>query len=321
MTAKLKIVCLDRDTLAPFTNLRRPDFPHEWVDYGKTSPDQAAERLQGAAICVVNKVKLTADTIAKCPDLKMISVTATGTDAFDLAACRKQGIVVSNIRGYSVHTVPEHAFGLILALKRQIIPYREDVKNGEWLRANMFTFFNHRIQNLHGQKLAIIGEGSIGQGVATIARGFGMEVMFAAHKGVSGLGPLYTPWDQVIETADVFTLHSPLTPQTRGMIGLAEFKRMKRSAIIVNTARGGLIVEEDLVTAIEQGLIAGAGMDVVEVEPPPADHPFMKLLERPNFILTPHVAWAGEQAMQILADQAIDNIENFVAGKPTNVVT
>jgi len=315
-----RIVFLDRDTIAPDVVVRKPNFVHDWAEFGKTTPDQVVERLSGATIAITNKVPLREDTLKQLPDLKFIAVAATGTDSVDLAYCKTKGIVVSNIRGYAVNTVPEHTFALILALSRSIIGYREDVANGEWQKSGQFCFFNHRISDLAGKRLAILGEGALGQSVANLARAFGMEPVFAAHKGVNGLGPLYTPWDEVIETADVFTLHCPLLPSTRDMIGLAEFKRMKDAALIVNTARGGLIVEEDLVTAIEEGMIAGAAVDVTPVEPPPDDHPFFRLLDRPNFILTPHVAWASHEAIQTLADQVIDNIENYMAGTPSNVV-
>jgi len=315
-----RIVFLDRDTVAPDVVVRRPDFDHEWTEYGKTAPDQVLERLKGATIAISNKVHLREDILKQLPDLKLIAVAATGTDVIDVAWCNDNGIVVSNIRGYAVNTVPEHTFALILSLSRAITGYREDVKNGEWQKSGQFCFFNHRIFDLAGKRLAIMGEGALGQSVANIARAFGMEPIFAAHKGVDGLGPLYTPWDEVIETADVFTLHCPLLPSTRNMIGLDEFKRMKDTAIIVNTARGGLIVDEDLATAIEQNMIAGAAIDVLAPEPPADDHPFFKLLERPNFILTPHVAWASHEAIQTLVDQLIDNVENFVAGNASNIV-
>jgi glycerate dehydrogenase len=314
------IVFLERDTIAPDVVVRRPSFAHTWTDYDRTTPEQLVERLRDASIAVVNKVRFQRPAIEALPKLKLIAVAATGTDNIDLKACAERGVVVSNIRGYALHTVPEHAFALILALRRSLFGYRRDVAAGEWQKAAQFCFFNHPINDLHGQRLGIIGEGVIGQGVATIARAFGMHVMFAAHKGVQGLGPLYTPWDEVIETSDVITLHSPLTPQTRNMIALPEFRRMKRNVVIVNTARGGLINEEDLATALREKLIAGAGVDVTSPEPPPRDSVLMKLLDLPNFILTPHTAWASHEAIQSLCDQLIDNIEAFVAGKPRNVV-
>ena len=313
------IVFLERDTIAPAVVIRRPSFAHTWKEYDRTTPEQLVERLKDAEIALVNKVRFQRPAIEALPQLKLIAVAATGTDNIDIKACAERGITVSNIRGYALHTVPEHAFALILALRRGLFGYRRDVVNGEWQKAAQFCFFNHPINDLHGQRLGIIGEGVIGQGVANIARAFGMHVMFAAHKGVQGLGPLYTPWDEVIETSDVITLHSPLTPQTRNMIALPEFKRMKRNAIIVNTARGGLINEEDLATALRECLIAGAGVDVTSPEPPPHDSVLMKLLDLPNFILTPHTAWASHEAIQSLCDQLIDNVEAFVAGKPRNV--
>ena len=315
-----RIVFLDRDTIAPDINVRRPDFNHDWAEFGKTKVDEIAERLSGATIAINNKVALREETLKQCPDLKMIAVAATGTDNIDLAYCKANDITVSNIRGYAVNTVPEHTFALILSLSRAIPGYREDVINGEWQKSGQFCFFSHRISDLSGKRLCIMGEGALGQSVAHIARAFGMEVIFAAHKGSTGLGPLYTPWDECIETSDIFTLHCPLMPSTAEMIGLDEFKRMKDTAIIVNTARGGLIKEADLATAIKDGLIAGAAIDVLPVEPPADDHPLLELARRPNFILTPHVAWASTEAIQTLCDQLIDNIENYVSGNPSNVV-
>ncbi|MCG5243394.1 D-2-hydroxyacid dehydrogenase [Azospirillum doebereinerae] len=315
-----KIVILDRATLAPQIRVRRPDFDHELVEHAHTAPDQVVERLTGATIAVTNKVRLTVEVLERLPDLKLIAVAATGTDCVDTAYCRRHGIAVSNIRGYAVSTVPEHTFALILALRRSIVGFREDVLNGEWQKSGQFCFFNHPIRDLRGARLGIVGEGVLGQRVAELGRAFGMIPLFTAHKGKSGLGPLYTPWDEVLETSDVITLHSPLTPETRGMIGLSEFRRMKRKPLIVNTARGGLVVEADLVAALNEGLISGAGFDVVETEPPAPANPLMSVAGRPNVIVTPHVAWASDEAQQSLADQLIDNIENFAAGRPSNLV-
>ena len=315
------IVFLDRDTVAPQVNIRRPDFEHTYEEYGQTVPEQVLERAKDATILIVNKVPLREETLKQLPKLKMIAVAATGTDPFDTAWCKDHGIVVSNIRNYAMTTVPEHTFALILALKRSIIPYHQAVKAGRWQDSGQFCFFDYPINNLRGCILGIYGEGSIGYSVAEIAKAFGMIPKFAAHKGVKGLGPLYTPWDEVVETADIHTCHCPLIPQTRNMLAMPEFKRMKRNSIIVNTARGGLVNEEDLATALREGLIAGAGFDVATPpEPPSPDNPLMHLMDLPNFILTPHIAWASTEAQQGLVDQMIGHIENFVAGKPSNVV-
>jgi glycerate dehydrogenase len=315
-----RIVFLDRSTIGPSVELERPQFKHEWVEHQSTAPGDVVERLKGATIAVTNKVPIREKDIAQLPDLKLIAIAATGYDVIDVAACKQRGIVVSNIRGYAVNTVPEHTFALILALRRSIIGYRQDVIDGEWQKAGQFCIFTQPIKDLAGSTLGIIGEGAIGQSVAKIGQAFGMRTLFAAHKGVSGLGPLYTPFDEVLETSDVITLHSPLMPATKNMIGMAEFRKMEKHPLVINTARGGLVVEEDLVRAIEEGLIAGAGFDVLTVEPPPPGHPFLSILNRPNFIVTPHVAWASEEAMQTLWKQLIGNIENFHTGRPSNVV-
>ncbi len=316
------VVFLDRETIAPAVEVRRPAFEHTYMEFGQTTPDQVVEHAREATVIINNKVPLRAETLAQLPKLKMIAVAATGTDCIDKEYCAANDIVVSNIRGYATSTVPEHTFALILALKRSLVGYRQDVIDGEWQRSGQFCFFTHPISGLHGNTLGIIGEGSIGQSVADIGKAFGMKPKFAAHKGVTGLGPLYTPFDEVIETADVITMHCPLLPQTANTIAMPEFKRMKNTAILVNTARGGLVNEADLAVALKEGLIAGAGFDVTTPPEPPADdNPLLELLDMPNFILTPHVAWASHEAQQTLADQLIDNIESFAKDAPTNVVS
>ncbi|WP_342361077.1 D-2-hydroxyacid dehydrogenase [Terrarubrum flagellatum] len=315
-----RIVFLDRGTIGPTVELARPAFDHEWIEYASTAPADIVGCLKGARIAITNKAPIRRADLEALPDLKMIAVAATGYDVVDVAACRERGIIVSNVRGYAVNTVPEHTFALILALRRSIIGYRQDVIDGKWREAGQFCFFTHPIRDLAGSTLGIIGEGAIGQAVARLGQAFGMRTLFAAHKGVSGLGPLYTPFDEVLTTSDVITLHSPLTPGTRDMIDMAEFRKMAKRPLLINTARGGLVVESDLVRALDEGLIAGAGFDCVTAEPFPVDHPFSAILERPNVIVTPHVAWASEEAMQTLWRQVIGHIENFEKGRPSNTV-
>ena len=315
-----RIVFLDSDTIGPTVQLNRPTHEHEWIAYDRSTPDEAIERLQHADIAITNKVPIRADALSMLPDLKMIAVAATGYDVIDIAACTERGITVSNVRGYAVNTVPEHAFALIFALRRNLIGYRSDVIRGKWQESGQFCFFSHDIRELSGSRLGIIGEGAIGQAVANIGRALGMDTVFAAHKGVEGLGPLYTPFDEVIETSDVITLHAPLFPSTRHMISTPEFEAMKKKPTLVNTARGGLVDESALVDALERGLITGAGFDVLTTEPPTPDNPMLAVLDRPNVIVTPHVAWASHEAMQTLWDQMISHIDNFLDGRPSNVV-
>jgi glycerate dehydrogenase len=315
-----RIVFLDRSTIGSSLTLSKPAFPHEWVDYDRTRPDQVVERLQGAEIAVCNKVPIRRDAIERLPALKMICIPATGYDAFDIDACRNRGIIVSNVQGYAGTTVPEHTLALILALRRGLIGFRQDVIDGRWQEAQQFCFFTHPIHDLRGSTLGIFGEGVIGQSVARLAQAFGMRTLFGAHKNVQGLGPLYTPFDEVLATADVITLHCPLMPATRNMIAASEFEKMKKRPLLINCSRGGLVNEADLVDALDRGQIAGVGFDCLASEPPASDNPLLKILDRPNVIVTPHVAWASDEAMQTVWDQVIEHIENFHAGRPSNRV-
>jgi glycerate dehydrogenase len=313
-----RVVFLDRASLK--ATVRKPKGAGAYVEYDKTSPEEIVPRLEGADVAILNKVPMRAPTLERLPDLKMIAVAATGYDVVDVAYCKAHGIAVANIRNYAVHTVPEHAFMLILALRRSLLAYREDVQNGVWNKSDQFCFFTHPIGDLHGSTLGIIGEGAIGQGTAAIGRAFGMKVLFADHPPPKMQGVTFTPHDEVIAQSDVISLHCPLMPSTRNLIDLAAFRKMKRSAILINTARGGLVDERALIQALDEGLIAGAGFDVLTVEPPRDGHPLLDV-RRPNFILTPHIAWASDGAMQFLADQLIDNIDAWAAGKPQHLVT
>ncbi len=312
------VVFLDRSTLQ--AKVRRPAFEHTWQEYATTSPEQTVERLKDATIALTNKAPLRGEVLAQLPKLKMIAVAATGYDVIDVPACRERGIAVANIRNYAVHTVPEHAFALILALRRSLLEYRADVERGRWQEVDQFCFFDHPIRDLHGSTIGIFGEGVLGQGTAAIARAFGMRVLFADHAPPKLPNVEFTPVEQVLAESDVISLHCPLTPESRNLFGLAQFRKMKRSAILINTARGGLVDEQALVTALQEGLIAGAGFDVLTKEPPKEGNPLLEL-RLPNFILTPHVAWASDGAMQFLADQLIDNVELFIKGTPQHLVT
>jgi glycerate dehydrogenase len=313
-----RAVFLDRGSLK--ASVRRPSCVADYVEYEKTATTEIVERLSGATIAIINKVPMRAETLAKLPQLKMIAVAATGYDVVDIAYCKEHGIAVANIRNYALHTVPEHAFALILMLRRNILAYREDVQNGVWNKSEQFCFLTHDIGDLHGATLGIVGEGAIGQATANIARAFGMRVLFADHEPPKVAGVEFTPFEQVLTESDVISLHCPLTPATRHLIDLAAFRRMKRNALLINTARGGLVDEAALIQALDEQLIAGAGFDVLTVEPPRNGHPLLDV-RRSNFILTPHVAWASDGAMQFLADQLTQNIELWAAGTPQHLVT
>jgi glycerate dehydrogenase len=312
------IVFLDRASLR--AKLRRPAFPHTWQDYPVTTVSELPQRLQEATVAITNKVPLREETLRALPKLKMIAIAATGYDVVDIEYCKAHHIAVANIRNYAVHTVPEHAFALIIALRRNLLAYRADVERGRWQEVEQFCFIDHPIRDLYGATLGIIGEGALGQATAHIARGFGMRVLFADHAPPKSAGVEFTPFEQVLTQSDVISLHVPLAAETRNLIGVAELRKMKPTAILINTSRGGLVDERALVTALQEGWIAGAGFDVLTTEPPKQGNPLLQL-RMPNFILTPHVAWASEGAMQFLADQLIDNIEAYVAGRPQHLLT
>ncbi|HUO54076.1 MAG TPA: D-2-hydroxyacid dehydrogenase [Rhodoblastus sp.] len=312
-----KIVFLDAATLAPDVVLPKPLFAHQWSNFSATAPHETVARAQGAEIVVTNKVRFDAATIAALPQLKLIAVAATGFDHIDLAAARAAGVAVANIRAYSVDSVPEHVFALILALKRQILPYVADVRGGGWQAAGLFAFHTHRIGDLRGRRIGLFGSGASGQRVAEIARGFGMEPVFSARKGAAPrLGAL--DFEEVLATSDILSLHCPLNAETENMIGAPEFTRMAKRPLLINTARGGLVDEEALERALDDGLLSGAGIDVTRPEPPPADSAIMRLAQRQNVLVTPHIAWASLESQQTLADQLGDVLASFHKGERLN---
>lgn len=311
-----RIVFLDRDSLR--ANVRVPSFDHAWQDHAATFADDVVARLSGATVAITNKVPLRADTIARLPDLKMIAIAATGTDNVDLAACRERGIVVANIRDYSLVSVPEHCFTLILALRRNLRAYAADVEAGKWETSSRFCLLDHPIGDLAGTRLGVVGYGALGRQVASIARAFGMEVVATSRSPIPDANVTQLPLDELLATSSVVSLHLPLTSETRHVIGARELAMMQPGALLINTARGGLVDEAALADVLMEGRI-GAGFDVLSSEPPASNNPLLRL-RLPHFLLTPHVAWASFGAMQTLADMLVDNIEAWHAGKPTNVV-
>jgi glycerate dehydrogenase len=304
------IVFLERDTLK--AELRRPAFEHVWRDYGTTRPEEVLERLEGATVAVINKLPLRAEVLARLPSLRLIAVAATGTDNIDLEFCRARRIEVSNVTGYARSTLPEHALMLMLALRRNLLAHDAAVRAGGWQRAGQFCLHAREIRDLHGSTLGLFGRGALGRGVERLALAFGMEVLISEHKGAAAVREGRTPFAEVLGRADVLSLHVPLNEETRGMIGREELRLMKPSAILINCARGGVVDEGALAEALRAGRIAGAGVDVLSAEPPrEGENPLLDA-DVPNLIVTPHVAWAGREAQQALADQLVDNIEAFV---------
>ena len=322
MTAATRhIVFLDAETLRPDTVLRPFGFTHTLATHPRTAPSETAARIADADVVLVNKVRIGAAEMDAAPHLGLIALLATGSDNIDLVAAKARGIAVVNIRDYARATVPEHTFALILALRRSLVPYRASVLAGRWQAAAQFCYHDFPVADLSGHVLGVVGSGSLGSRVAEIGRAFGMETIFAARKAGAGSRADAVPFPEFLARADVISLHCPLTPETTHLFGAAEFAAMKPTALLINTARAGLVDVEALAAALDAGEIAGAGIDVAAPEPPPPDAPIMRLASRDNVIVTPHVGWASREAVQGLADQLVANVEAWAAGTPRNRLT
>ncbi|WP_417067372.1 D-2-hydroxyacid dehydrogenase [Niveibacterium terrae] len=311
------IVVLEGNSIA--LPLPRPAHPHEWRVYPETSPDEVVSRLREAEVAVINKAKLTAGVLAQLPALRMISVSATGTDNVDLAACRERGIVVTNVAGYADESVTEHALALIFALRRNLIGYVADVRAGLWAAAPSFSLSHRPVRDIAGETLAIIGRGALGEALARRAAALGMKILYAERKGAAQARPGYTPFEDALARADIVSLHCPLDASTRGLIGEAELARMKPDAILINTARGAIVDEAALASALKTGLLAGAATDVLSEEPPRSPNPLLAA-DIPNLIITPHMAWTSQGALQRLVEATIRHVDAFLDGAPLNRV-
>jgi glycerate dehydrogenase len=312
----MKIAFLDRSTFSDSITFPAARLAAEWQEHARTAPGEVLTHAADAAVAVTNKVKLPAVLLEKLPRLKLVAVAATGVDHVDLDAARRLGIGVCNVRDYATHSVPEHVFAVLLALRRNLIAYAAAAKNGTWSRAENFCLLNWSIEDLVGSTLGIVGSGTLGQTVAKLGAAFGMRVLFAEQRGAS-LRPGRVAFEKVLAEADVVSLHVPLTPATRNLIGATELARLKPSAILINSARGGVVDEVALVAALHAGQLAGAAVDVLSTEPPPADHPLLTA-NLPNLLVTPHVAWASRQAQQRMADEVVENIAAFLRGELRN---
>lgn len=315
----MKAVFLDRNSFAPTVHFQSERLPGcEWVDYPQTLPQEVAERIADAEVIVTNKVRIGAELQGAASKLKLIAAAATGVDNIDVEAARSRGIAVCNVRGYAVHSVPEHVMGLLFALRRNLLAYHQAARDGSWSRSEFFCLHSYPIEDIAGSTLGIIGGGTLGQSVARLAQALGMRVLMSEQRGAMPRAGRVA-FEEVLRSSDAITLHLPLTPQTRGLIGRNEFSLMKPAAVLVNTARGGIVNEAALLDALRAGRIAGAAMDVLAVEPPPSDHPLLAA-NLPNLLITPHVAWASRQAQQRLADEVIENIAAFQRGESRNRV-
>jgi glycerate dehydrogenase len=315
MARKLNAAFLDFATLGPEMDTTRLERVASIDYYDFSDPVDLKERVRDKELLIVNKVKLSADTIAAAPKLELIALSATGSDNVDTVAARSRGVAVANIRDYCSASVAQHVFALVLGLTQQIGAYDGLVRRHAWSNSRSFALFDYPIRELTGRVLGLVGYGALGRAVARLGRSLGMTVLIAQRPGSEGPPPAgRVPLDDLLAQVDVLSLHCPLTEATLHLLGADEFKRMKRDAIVINTARGALIDRDALAAALIAGEIAGAGIDVLPVEPPPVDEPLLAP-GIPNLILTPHIAWAAKEARQRALDQVAENIETFLRGE------
>ena len=315
-------VFLDQDSLdcgdLDFSNLKRV-LPHLHY-YSATTSDAVAERITEAEIVISNKARLDAAALKHARRLKLICVAATGINNVDLEAATRQGVTVCNCRGYGTAAVVQHVFALLLSLMTHLPEYRQAVREGRWRQARQFCLLDFPIRELAGKTLGIVGYGELGRGVARIAEVFGMKVLIAQRPGMVEEQEGRIPLPILLPQVDVLSLHCPLTPETQGLIGAWELALMKRDAILINTARGGLVDETLLANALRQGALGGAGVDVLSLEPPVDGNPLLAL-DIPNLIVTPHSAWGSRESRQRLVEQLAENIQGWLSGIPVRVVT
>lgn len=321
MTNHIKAVFLDHHSL-DLGDLDLSQLASCFSDlqlYPHSMPEQVIERLQGAQVVISNKVPLDAKQLAACPDLKLVLISATGTNTIDLAAARTLGITVCNCQGYGTPSVAQHTLMLLLALATNLPDYQKDIRAGRWQQSSQFCLLDHPIMELHGKVLGLLGHGELGSAVAKLAEAFGMRVLLGQLPGRPAR-PDRVPLHELLQQVDALTLHCPLNDDTRNMIDTAELKLMKPNALIVNTARGGLINEQALADALRSGHLGGAATDVLTQEPPRDGNPLLAD-DIPRLIITPHSAWGSKEARQRIVEQLSQNAQAYFSGAAMRVVS
>lgn len=314
----MKAVFLDWATMGPDLDISemRAALPELEV-FDVTLPHQVAERIADATYVLANKIRLTNELLQNCPRLRFIGLTATGTDNIDLEAARRHGVAVCNIRAYCTQSVAEHVFACLLSLAHNLGPYVADVRAGAWQESEDFCLLSHPVRELSTMTLGIVGFGELGRGVAKLAEAFNMQVIVSARPGTNDVGDNRVSFDVLLERADVITLHCPLTDDTRGLFGASEFEKMKKDAVLINTARGGLVDSAALADALRRGEIGAAAIDVLPKEPPVDGDPLLDY-EGDKLLVTPHIAWATNEARQAAIDELTANVVAFQEGRERN---
>jgi glycerate dehydrogenase len=317
----MKIVVLDGYTLAADGDSWDALRPLGEVEIHDRSPSvEVAQRARGASVLITNKARISAGAIAACADLRFIAVSATGFDCVDVAAASRRGILVSNVPEYGTDSVAQFTFALLLELCHHVGRHADAVRDGAWTRSPDFCFWKSPLMELAGKTMGIIGFGRIGRRVGELAHAFDMSVL--VHSRSHSAPPAYRPFvwaslDELFAQADVISLHCPLSPETAGLVNRQRLQRVRPGAFLLNTSRGGLVVEQDLAEALNEGRLTGAAVDVIAEEPIRSDNP---LLSARNCLITPHIAWATREARRRLLQATVANVANFLAGRPSNVV-
>lgn len=309
----MNIVFLDSTAIPKHIPIPRLSFVHTWIEYEHTSSAETIERAKDADIVITSKVIFERETLKQLPKLKLIAITATGTNNVDLVAVEEMGIAVRNVTGYSSTTVPEHVIGLIFSLKHSLAGWLRDQIEEKWSESKQFCYFDYSITDVRGSTLGVFGKGCLGTEVGRLANAVGMKVLYAEHKDAAVCREGYTPFDEVLKQADIVTLHCPLTEITKNLMNAETLSKMKKGAFLINTGRGPLIDELALVDALKTGHLGGAALDVMVKEPPEKDNLLILAAKTmPNLIITPHIAWASDSAVTTLVGKVMQNIEEFV---------
>ena len=317
----MRIAFLDRASFHTDIVINTPNFGHEWVNFDNTTEADVVKHCVGSQVIVTNKVPIQRSTLEACSDIQHIAVTATGYNIIDLEACKDHGVSVSNIPSYATTTVPEHVLTVSLSLCRQLNLYRQLVQEGKWQSSTRFCLFDKPLNDLRGKTFGIVGFGSLGEATGRLMHAIGMRVIYTARSDKDSIFAQRVSFEEILKTSDVLSLHCVLTAETENLIGFEELKAMKQSAFLVNTARGGIANEQDVVDAVETNEIAGLAFDVLKQEPPSeGSSPLLSIAHYNNVILTPHTAWSSQEAMQKLSDTVISNIEAFQRGETQNLV-
>lgn len=317
----MKIVFLERNTLGDDIDLSQFEKLGEVVMYDLSTPEDTPEKVRDADIVVVNKVPMNGQTLKGARNLKMIALTATGYNIIDKAYTDSRGIAVANVGGYSTDSVAQHTFAMVLYLLEQLAYYDRYVKSGEYTRSDIFCHMDRRISELAGKTWGIIGLGAIGKRVAQIAQAFGCKILYYSTSG-KNQDRTYeaADLDMLLARSDIVSIHAPLNANTENLMNIDRLRKMKPGAILINVARGPIVNERDLVTALNEGSIAGAGLDVLSAEPMKAENPLLEIQDSTKLIVTPHIAWATVEARRRLMDEVYLNVEAFLRGEKRNLI-